>query len=124
MGEGDRPGISQPVSCGPSLRLQKKMLGQVRTKPDVKHKDIRGAEDTERASFSHLLKKELWCWKRLLRSLWTVRSNQSILKEINPEYSLEGPILKLQYFGHLMQRANSLEKTLMLGKMESRRRSR
>ena len=110
MGEGDRPGISQPVSCGPSLRLQKKMLGQVRTKPDVKHKDIRGAEDTERASFSHLLKKELWCWKRLLRSLWTVRSNQSILKEINPEYSLEGPMLKLQYFGHLMSRDPELRK--------------
>ena len=65
---------------------------------------------------------ELWCW-RLLRVPWTARrSNQSILKEINPEYSLEGLILKLQYFGHLMQRANSLEKTLMLGKIEGRRR--
>ena len=62
---------------------------------------------------------ELWCWKRLLRVPWTTRrSNQSILKEINPEYSLEGLMLKLklQYFGHLMQRADSLEKTLMLGK--------
>ena len=55
---------------------------------------------------------ELWCWRRLLRVPWTSRtSNQSILKEINPEYSFEGLILKLQYFGHLMQRANSLEKT-------------
>ena len=68
---------------------------------------------------------ELWCWRRLLRVLWTAkRSNQSILKEINPEYSLEGLMLKLklQYFGHLMQTANSLEKTLMLGKTEGRRR--
>ena len=68
---------------------------------------------------------DLWCWRRLLRVPWTARrSNQSILKEINPEYSLEGLMLglKLQYFGHLMQRADSLEKTLMLGKVESRRR--
>ena len=63
-------------------------------------------------------------WRRLLRIPWTARSNQSVLKEINPEYSLEGLMLrlKLQYFGHLMQRANSLEKTLMLGKIEGRRR--
>ena len=64
---------------------------------------------------------ELWCWRRLLRVPWTGRrSNQSILKEINPEYSLEGLMLnlKLQYFGHLRQRADSLEKTLMLGKVE------
>ena len=66
---------------------------------------------------------ELWCWRRLLRVLWTAgRSNQSILKGINPEYSLEGLMLKLQYFGHLMQRADSLEKTLMLGNIEVRRR--
>ena len=68
---------------------------------------------------------ELWCWKRLLRVSWTARrSNQSILKEVSPEYSLEGLMLKLklQYFGHLMQRANLLEKTLMLGKIESKRR--
>ena len=67
---------------------------------------------------------ELWCWRRLLRVLWTARrSNQSILKEIDPEYSLEGLMLKLkfQYFGHLVQRAASLEKTLMLGKTEGRR---
>ena len=68
---------------------------------------------------------DLWCWRRLLRVPWTARrSNQSSLKEINPEYSLEGLRLKLklQTFGHLMQRANSLEKTLMLGKIEGRRR--
>ena len=66
---------------------------------------------------------ELWCWRRLLRVPWTARrSNQSILKEINPEYSLEGLILKLQYFGYLMQTADSLEKTLMLGKIEGKRR--
>ena len=65
---------------------------------------------------------ELWCWKRLLRVPWTAsRSNQSILKEINPEYSLEGLMLKLQYFGQLMPRADLLEKTLMLGKIEGRR---
>ena len=68
---------------------------------------------------------ELWCRRRLLRVPWTVRrSNQSVLKEISPEYSLEGLMLKLklQYFGHLMRRADSLEKTLMLGKIEGRRR--
>ena len=68
---------------------------------------------------------ELWCWRRLLRVPWTARrSNQSIRKEINPEYSLEILMLKLklQYFGHLMRRADSLEKTLMLGKIEGRRR--
>ena len=69
---------------------------------------------------------ELWCWKRLLRVPWTARtSNLSILKEINPEYSLEGLLLKLklQYFGHLVRRADSLEKTLVLGKIEGKRRS-
>ena len=68
---------------------------------------------------------ELWCWRRVLRVPWTARrSNQSILKEISPGCSLEGLMLKLklQYFGHLMQRADSLEKTLMLGKIEGRRR--
>ena len=66
---------------------------------------------------------ELWCRRRLLRVPWTARrSNQSILKEINPEYSLEGLMLKLQYFGHLMRRTDSLEKTLMLVKTEGRRR--
>ena len=68
---------------------------------------------------------ELWCWRRLLRVPWTARrSNQSNLKEISPEYSLEGLMLKLklQYFGHLMRRINSFEKTLMLGKIEGRKR--
>ena len=68
---------------------------------------------------------EMWCWRRLLRVPWTAsRANQSILNEINPEYSLGGLMLKLKlkYFGHLMQRADSLEKTLMLGKTEGRRR--
>ena len=68
---------------------------------------------------------KLWCWQILLRVPWTARrSNQSILKEISPEYSLEGLMLKLklQYFGHLMQRTDSFEKTLMLGKIEGRRR--
>ena len=66
---------------------------------------------------------ELWCWRRPLRAPWTARrSNQSILKEISPEYSLEGLKLKLQYFGHPMQRTDSLENTLMLGKIEGRRR--
>ena len=67
---------------------------------------------------------ELWCWRRLLRVPWTARSNLSILKEISPEYSLEGLMLKLKlrYFGHLMQRTDSFEKTLILGKIEDRRR--
>ena len=68
---------------------------------------------------------KLWCWRRLLSLPWTARkSNQSILKEISSEYALEGLMLKLQYFGHLMQRGNSLEKILMLGKMEGKRRKR
>ena len=68
---------------------------------------------------------ELWCWRRLLRVPWTARrSNQSILKELSPEYSLEGLMLKLklQYFGHLVRRTDSFEKTLMLGKIEGGRR--
>ena len=68
---------------------------------------------------------ELWCWRRLLRVPWTAKkSNQSILKDINPEYSLEGLMLKLklQYFGHLIQSVNSVEKSLMLGKTEGKRR--
>ena len=66
---------------------------------------------------------EVWCWRRLLRAPWTAgSSNQSILKEISPDYSLEGLMLKLQFFGHLMQRTDSFEKTLILGKIEGRRR--
>ena len=79
----------------------------------------------KRAEHRRINAFELWCWRRLLRVPWTARrSNQSILKEISPGCSLEGLMLKLklQYFGHLMQRADSLEKTLMLGKIEGRRR--
>ena len=77
----------------------------------------------KKAEHQRLNAFELWCWRRLLRVPWTERrSNQSILKEINPEYSLEGLMLKLQYFSHLMQRTDSFEKTLMLGKTEGRRR--
>ena len=77
----------------------------------------------KKAEYQKIDAFELLCWRRLLRVLWTAkRSNQPILKEDNPEYSLEGLMLKLQYFGHLMWRANSLEKTLMLGKIEGGRR--
>ena len=79
----------------------------------------------EKAEHRRIDAFELWCWRRLLRVPWTARRfNQSILKEISPEYSLEGLMLKLklQYFGHLMRRTDSLEKTLMLGKIEGRRR--
>ena len=79
----------------------------------------------EKAERQRIHAFKLWCWRRLLRVPWTARrSNQSILKEINPEYSLEGLMLKLklQYFGHLMGRANLLEKTLMLGKIEGKRK--
>ena len=79
----------------------------------------------KRAEHQRIDAFELWCWKRLLRLAWTARrSIQSILKEISPEYSLEGLMLKLklQYFGHVMQRTDSLEKTVMLGKIEGGRR--
>ena len=79
----------------------------------------------KKAEHQRIDASELWCWRRLLRVPWTARrSNQSILKEISPEYSLEGVMLKLkfQYAGHLMQRTDSLEKTLMLGKIEGERR--
>ena len=77
-----------------------------------------GSRTVKKAECQRIDAFELWCWKRLLRVLWTaVRSNQSIVREINPEFSLEGLMLKLklQYVGHLMQTANSLEKSLMLG---------
>ena len=78
---------------------------------------------TNKAEHQRIDAFEMWCWRRLLRVPPTARrSNQSILKEISPEYSLEGLMLKLQYFGHLMQRTDSLEKTLMLGKIEGRRK--
>ena len=79
----------------------------------------------KKAEYQRIDAFELWCWRRLLRVPWTARrSNQSILKEISPGYSLEGLMLKLklQYFGHLMRRTDSLEKILMLGKIEGRRR--
>ena len=81
----------------------------------------------KKAEYQRIYAFELWCWRRLLRVPWMARrSNQSILREISPEYSLEGLMLKLklQYFGYLMRRTDSLEKTLMLGKIEGRRRSR
>ena len=80
---------------------------------------------TKKAEHQRIDAFELWCWRRLLRDPWTaMRSNQSILREINPEYSLEGLMLKLklQYFGHLMGRTDSLEKTLMLENIEGRKR--
>ena len=78
---------------------------------------------TEKAEHGRIDAFELWCWRRLLRVPWTARrSKQSILKEISPEYSLAGLMLKHQYFGHQMWRSDSLEKTLMLGKTEGRRR--
>ena len=78
----------------------------------------------KKAEYQRIDAFKLWCWTRLLRVPWTARrSNQSMLKEISPEYSLEGPMLKLnlQYFGHLMRRTDSLEKTLMMGKIKGRR---
>ena len=79
----------------------------------------------KKAECRRIIAFKLWCWRRLLRVPWTARrSKQSIIREINPEYLLEGLLLKLklQYFGHLMERGDSLEKTLMLGKIEGRRR--
>ena len=91
-----------------------------------KHRSMeQGREPRDKLMHQRIDAFEFWYWRRLLRVPWTVRrSNQSILKEINPEYSLEGLMLKLklQYFGPLMQRTDSLEKTLMLGKIEGRRR--
>ena len=78
----------------------------------------------EKAEHQRIDALKLWCWRRLLRVLWTASSNQAILKEINPEYSLGGlkPKLKFHYFGHITERVDSLEKTLMLGKIEGRRK--
>ena len=89
--------------------------------------DMYGCESwiIKKAEYQRIDAFELWYWRRLLRVPWTARrSNQPILKEISPEYSLEGlmVMLKLQYFGHLMRRADSFEKTLMLGKIEGRKR--
>ena len=91
------------------------------------HVDMYGSESwtIKKSEHQRLDVFELWCWRKLLRVPWTARrSNESILKEISPEYSLEGLMLKLklQYFGHLRQRTDSFEKTLMLGKIEGERR--
>ena len=89
--------------------------------PVVMH--VRLSWTIKKAEHQRINAFDLWCWRRHLRVPWTARqSNQSILKKISPEYSLEGLMLKLQFFGHLMQWANSLEKILMLGKMEGKRR--
>ena len=108
-------GIPEHLTC---LRLVKAMVFPV-VKYGCERWTIKKAECQRVDAF------ELWCWRGLVRVPWTARrSNQSILKEISPEYSLEGLMLKLklQYFGHLMGRADSLEKTLMLGKIEGGRR--
>ena len=103
--------------------LTKVLLAKVKLFPGV----IYGCESwtIKKAEHQSIDAFELWCWRRLLRVSWTARrSNQSILKEISPDYALEGLMLKLklQYFGHLMQRTDSFEKTLMLAKIEGRRR--
>ena len=107
---------SRDITLPPKVRLVKAMVFPVVTY-GCESWTIKKAEGQRIYAF------EIWDWRRLLRVPWTARSNQSILKEINPEYSLEGPLLKLklQYFGHLIQRANSLEKTLILGKTEAER---
>ena len=109
---------SRDITLSAKVRLAKAMVSPV---------VIYGCESwtIKKAEHRRIDTFELWCWRRLLRVPWTARtSSQSILKEINPKYSLEGLMLKLklQYFGHLMERTDSLEKTLMLGKIEGRRR--
>ena len=109
---------SRDISLPTKVRLVKAMVFPV-VVYRLERWTIKKAERQRTEAF------EPWCWRRLLRVPWAARrSNQSILKEINPEYSLEGLMLKLklQYFGHLMRRADSLEKTLMLGKIEGRRK--
>ena len=110
--------LSRDITLPTKVRLVKAMVFLV-VMSGCKSWTIKKAECQRIDAF------ELWCWRRLLRVSWTARrSNQSILKEISPEYSLEGLMLKLklQSFGHLMRRADSLEKTLMLGKIEGGRR--
>ena len=111
-------GKSRDISLPTKVRLVKAMVFPV-VAYGCESWTIKKAEHRRIDAF------ELQCWRRLLRVPWTARrSNQSILKEISPKYSIEGPMLKLklQYFGHLMQRNDSLETTLMLGKIEGRRR--
>ena len=110
--------ITKSVDCSIKVCLVKAMVFPV-VMYGCEHWTVKKAECQRIDAF------ELWCWRRLLRVPWSARiSNQSILKEISSEHSLEGLMLelKLQFFGHLMQRTNSLEKTLMLGKIEGRRR--
>ena len=110
--------LSRDITLPTKVRLVKAMVFLV-VMSGCKSWTIKKAECQRIDAF------ELWCWRRLLRVSWTARrSNQSILKEISPEYSLEGLMLKLklQYFGHLMRTADSSEKTLMLGKIAGRRR--
>ena len=109
---------SRDITLPTKVRLVKGMVFPI-VMHECKSWTIKKAEHRRTDAF------ELWCWRRLLRVPWTARrSNQSILKEISPEYSLKGLMLKLklQYFGHLIQRADSLEKILMLGKIEGGRR--
>ena len=106
--------ISRDITLTTKVRLVKAMVFTV---------VMYGCELYHKAEHRRIDAFELWCWRRLLNVPWTARrSNQSILKEINPEYSLEGLLLKPQYFGHMIRRADSLEKTLMLGKTEGGRR--
>ena len=124
------PGKEQPSglpSMGSHSRTRLKRLSSSSSSQSYGFSSMYGCESwtIKKADRRRIDAFELWCWRRLLRVPWTARrSNQSILKEIRPEYSLEGLMLrlKLQYFGHLMQRTDSFEKTLMLGKTEGRRR--
>ena len=112
------PGKSRDITLPTKVRLVKAMVFPV-VMYGCESQTVKKAERQRLDAF------EMWCWRRLLRVPWTARrSNHFILKEISPGCSLEGLMLKLklQYFGHLMQRANSFEKTLMLGKIEGRRR--
>ena len=109
---------SRDITLPTKIRLVKAMVF-----PVVMYRSV--SWTVKKAEHQRIDGFEVWCWRRLLRVLWIARrSCQTILKEISPEYSLEGLMLelKLQYFGHLMQRSDSFEKTLMLGKIEGRRR--
>ena len=127
-GQADRPSCGMPCrSLNFILKFMKSGRGilsrvvKAMVFPVVMHG--RESWTIKKAEHQRIDAFELWCWRKLLRVPWTARrSNQSILKEISPEYSLERLMLKLLYVGHLMQRADSLEKTLMLGKFEGRRR--
>ena len=118
-------GCEDPLEKGKATHSS--ILAQRKSRTQLSNFHLYGCESwtVKKAEHQSIDASELWCWRRLLRVPWTARkSNQSILKEISPEYSLEGLMLKLklQYFGHLMQRTDSLGKTLMLAKIEGRRR--